>query len=294
VSPIPPKACTYSCIYCQLGHTTDLRVARDRFFDPARIENDIETAVLACKEKADFITMVGDGEPILSTDIGRLISYCKRRWDIPVGVITNGSLLWDNEVRSQLHEADIVSVTVSAGEESEFRKIHRPHGKLKFQKVMDGMREFRKDFNGKLWAEVMLVAGLNDSDGVLHSIKEQLDSISPDKIFIATPTRPPAESWVRPPGTDSILNAAAILNGSIEMTLPETGNFAITGDVKHISDTILQLCSRHPMMEHQLREIEGQLDTIFVDGMIADGLVIWKPHMGIRYLVPNNMKGRQT
>jgi wyosine [tRNA(Phe)-imidazoG37] synthetase (radical SAM superfamily) len=294
VSPIPPKACTYSCVYCQLGKTTDLRIERDRFFDPKAIERDMENAMESCEGNADFITMVGDGEPTLSSDVGRLISYCHKHWAVPVGVITNGSLLWDRKVRTQIHDADIVSVTVSAGGESTFRKVHRPHKSLNFKKAMDGIREFRKDYPGKLWAEVMLVAGLNDSRDSLHSIKAELDSISPDRIFIAAPTRPPTEPWVRPPGTDRILDAADILGGSVEMTLPEAGSFEVAVDREHMPEAILQLCSRHPMMEHQLREIEGRMDMRFVDDMVDANIAEWKPHMGIMYLVPvKTRKGRK-
>ncbi|MFO7618176.1 MAG: radical SAM protein [Thermoplasmata archaeon] len=285
VSPIPPKTCSYSCVYCQLGRTTDMRVKRDRFFDVGEIEKDIERTVSACNGNADFITIVGDGEPTLSADIGELISFCKSHWKIPVAIITNGSLLGDAELRAQLRGADVVSVTVSAGDEETFRKIHRPHGTLIFHDLMDGMVKFRKDFKGKFWAEVMLVAGLNDSGEAIQGIKKQLERLSPDKIFIATPTRPPTEAWARPPDPEAVLNAANILGGSLEMTFPEMGSFD-PGEHDDVADTILQLCTRHPMMEKQVRELEARFGADAANGMAKEGIVRWKEYMGIRYLLP--------
>ncbi|MDD4307424.1 MAG: radical SAM protein [Thermoplasmata archaeon] len=285
VSPIPPKTCSYSCVYCQLGKTTDMRAERGRFFDPKEIEKDIENTVTSCGCKADFITIVGDGEPTLSANIGELISFCKSHLKIPVAIITNGSLLWNAELQLQLRVADVVSVTVSAGDEETFRKIHRPHGSLKFSEVMSGMETFRKSYQGKFWAEVMLVAGLNDSNESIVSIKKQLQRLSPDKVFIATPTRPPTEPWVKPPDPESVLNAASILGGSLEMTFPEMGSFN-PGEHEDVADTILQLCSRHPMMEKQVRELEARLGTEVADRMADENVVQWKEYMGIRYLLP--------
>jgi wyosine [tRNA(Phe)-imidazoG37] synthetase (radical SAM superfamily) len=262
-----------------------MRVVRERFFDPKEIEKDIEATVSACNGNADFITIVGDGEPTLSMDIGRLVSFCKSRWNIPVAIITNGSLLWDAGLRKDIRDADVVSVTVSAGDDGTFRKTHRPHGNLKFHDVMDGMQKFRKEFGGKFWVEVMLVAGVNDSLDELNGIKKQLDILSPDRIFIATPTRPPTESWVKPPDPETVLNAAGILGGSLEMTFPEMGSFN-PGEHEDLGDTILQLCSRHPMMEKQVREMEARFGANAVDTMEEKKIVQWKEYMGIRYLMP--------
>ena len=261
-----------------------MRVARDRFFEPEELEKDIERTVTACGGNADFITIVGDGEPTLSSDIGGLISFCKAHWKMPVAIITNGSLLGYAELRDQLRDADVVSVTVSAGDDATFRKIHRPHGTLIFHDVMDGMAKFRKDFKGRFWAEVMLVTDLNDSPDSLAGIKKTLDSLSPEKIFIATPTRPPTEKWVRPPDPETVLNAADILDGSLEMTFPEVGSFD-PGEHEDVGDTILQLCTRHPMMEEQVRELEARFGADVADKMVKDNIVEWKEYMGIRYLL---------
>jgi len=262
-----------------------MRVARCRFFDPELIENDIEKTLSLCNGNADFITLVGDGEPTLSSDIGRIISFCKAQWKIPVAVITNGSLLRDAKLRSQLQKVDVLSVTVSAGDETTFRKIHRPHGKLTFQGIVDGLTQFRKEFEGRLWVEVMLVASVNDSPESLLAIKNNLSPLSPERIFIATPTRPPTEPWVKPPDPEAVLNAASILSGSLEMTFPETGSFN-PAERENLADTILQLCSRHPMMEKQVRELEAKSGAEVADKMEEENTVRWKEYMGIRYLVP--------
>ncbi|MDO9537367.1 MAG: radical SAM protein [Thermoplasmata archaeon] len=289
VSPIPPKACSYSCVYCQLGRTTDLRIKRASFFPVEDIISDIEKLVSVQGSNTDFITIVGDGEPTLSQDIGKIISFCKQETSIPVAVITNGSLLWHPDVRHDLMNADVVSITLSAGDVETYQRLHRPHRDLDFESVLDGMIIFSKEFRGELWAEVMMVAGINDSESALHSTKNQLDLISPKKIFIATPTRPPAEDWVKPPESDTVLNAASILGGSLEMTFPEIGDFSVVEGQDHV-DTILQLCSRHPMMEKQVRDMEGRFEDKVVDNMVLRGLVEWKTYMGVKYLIPVRKK----
>ncbi len=272
-----------------------MRIKRARFYPVDDIISDIEKLVSVQGANTDFITLVGDGEPTLSQDIGKIISYCKQETSIPVAVITNGSLLWSSDVRHDLMGADVVSITLSAGDIESFQRLHRPHRNLDFDTVIDGMKIFSMQFKGELWAEVMMVAEINDSKNALDLIKNKLNLISPKKISIATPTRPPAKSWVIPPESDVVLNAANVLGGSLEMTFPEIGNFCVGKGYDPI-DTVLQLCSRHPMMEKQVRDLEGRFEVEIVDNMVQGRLVEWNTYMDIKYLIPvrKNTKGDKT
>lgn len=285
VSPIPPKTCSYSCVYCQLGLTNPQIAERRRFFEPDRILDDLRKSVEASLGKTDFITYVGDGEPTLCSDLGNLIGETKDQWDMPVSVITNGSLLWMEELREELAQADNVSVTVSAGDPETFKKLHRPHGSLSFDRVIDGITEFNHDYSGKLWPEVMLVSGLNDTAESLESIKDVLNTLSPDKIWLATPTRPPAESWVEPPDAEKIITAAKRLGASLEMTRPETGDFGLEG-FADAGEAVIEISSRHPLRMEQARDIERYFANDVIDLFLEDGTARMVEYMGIKYIIP--------
>jgi wyosine [tRNA(Phe)-imidazoG37] synthetase (radical SAM superfamily) len=285
VSPIPPKTCSYSCVYCQLGLTNPQIAERRRFFKPDKILDDLKNSVEASSGKVDFITYVGDGEPTLCSDLGNLIEETKNQWDIPVSVITNGSLLWIEKLREELAQVDVVSVTVSAGDNETYKKVHRPHDSLSFERVIDGNTDFGHHYSGKLWAEVMLVSGLNDSDESLAALKENLDTISADKIWLATPTRPPAESWVEPPDAEKIIAAAKRLGASLEMTRPETGDIGLDG-FTDAGEAIREISSRHPLRLEQVREIERHFTNDVIDHFLEQGTARMVEYMGIKYIIP--------
>jgi len=213
ISPIPAKTCSYSCVYCQLGRTNRLRAVRQSFFRKEDIVNEVEARIKSAA--VDYITIVGDGEPTLSSDIGWLIRTCRERFAVPVAVITNGSLLYKPDVREELCEANTVLPTFDAGNERLFKAVNRPHGSISFRDMLNGLQTFRKEFSGQLWLEVMLVDGLNDSEEALQEISGHIQNIAPDRIYITTPVRPPAESWVKPPSPQSIIRAKLPASASL-------------------------------------------------------------------------------
>jgi len=146
------------------------------------------------RRKPDFITFSGSGEPTLHSGIGEAISFVKKESDLKVAVLTNGSLLWRQEVRERLLEADVIMPTLSTVDEETFRKIHRPHPDLRVSKVIQGLKRLREIYNGELHVEVMLLAGLNDSDKELTGLKDALIDIAPDRIQLNTVVRPPADA----------------------------------------------------------------------------------------------------
>jgi len=226
VSPIPPKTCSYSCVYCQLGRTNHLQLERESFYPKEEILDDIRKVIE--KSPADYITFVGDGEPTLCKDLGWLIHESKKEFSLPIAVITNGSLLYREDVRNDLKESDVVLPTLDAGTHEVFKKINRPHKNITFEKMLHGLIDFRKEYSGKIWLEVMLVKDLNDTKVALNSTKMAIEEISPDRIYIATPIRPPAESWVEPTIPDRILLAQKILGESWDITGRESGEFGVS------------------------------------------------------------------
>src|SRR4030042_7030693 len=180
---IPSKTCTYDCLYCQVGRTTEKTITRKSWVNIDEVIAELKTKLLA---KPDYITLSGSGEPTLFDGCGRLIEKIKQITNIPVAVITNGSLLFMPEVRKELLAADVVMPSLDAGDEETFKKINRPCSRITFDKMLQGLIDFRKEFKGKYWLEVFLVAGLNDSDEQIDKIAACIEKIQPDKVQLNT------------------------------------------------------------------------------------------------------------
>ena len=227
---------------------------RKDFFPPEELLNEIKRVeVESSHREIDFVTFVGEGEPTLCKSLGWLIRKTKEIADIPIAVDTNGSLLYREDVRNDLSQADIVMPSLDAGTAETYRKINRPHRGLDFETVVEGLERFRRDYNGEIWVEVMLIKGLNDSAGELKAIKSRLEKIQPDRTYINVPIRPPAEPWAVPPDKEAITLAHAILNDDnvVDITEEETGDFSTEG-FTNPEDAILAIIRRHPMREGQV------------------------------------------
>lgn len=252
INHIPPKVCTYSCAYCQLGRTVGMRAKRQAFFEPAAVEAAVRDQIAAAQrsgEPIDFLAFVPDGEPTLDVNLGRSIRAL-RTFGIPIAVITNGSLLDDPRVREDLSEADWVSVKVDAVREACWRRIDRPHGDLVLDSILEGARQFAASFTGDLKTETMLLDGVNDGEEELQATARFLGEIRPKTAYISVPTRPPAEAWARAPGEGALARAYEIFHERlprVELLSGYEGDaFASSGDAKR---DLLSITAVHPMRE---------------------------------------------
>jgi len=288
VSPIPPKTCSYTCVYCQLGRTTRLQTTRESFYPKDDILTEIVKQVQ--HEKPDFITFAGDGEPTLCKDLGWLIRQTKNRLHLPTAVITNGSLLFRRDVRQDLRKADVVIPSLDAGNEMMFRKINRNHRNIDFYTMLQGQKDFRHEYSGQIWVEVMLVKGLNDTEKELHSIKRAVDMIGPDRVYILTPIRPPAESWVEPSGPEDILKAQEIIEKAISVVELETDQFSLEG-FTDARQAILEIGSRHPLRSEQAIDIERRFSKSgVIMQMLESKELVRVKYKGEEYLIPGHFR----
>ena len=289
IDPIPFKTCNYNCVYCQLGRTTPLTNERKDFFPPQDIVAEVRAAMMSMGDRhvdkpantvdkqgasggkqedisvdklvtpvdktnqIDYITFVGQGEPLLCASLGRLIREVKVLTAIPVAVITNGSLFHLPDVRETLRAADVVIPTLDAVDEDTFRRINRPWPRLHIAEIIDGLIAFRKIFNGRLWVEVMLVKGVNDTRTVLAGIADTLKQIRPDQVHLNIPLRPPAEAWVEPPDSQNIMRAITILGEVAPIVTPAEGDFKLANDMS-LAEAVIEIIRRHPLQETQLLE----------------------------------------
>jgi len=244
VDLIPPKTCTYDCIYCEVGATT--RQTRERF----AYQTEAIIAALAeyLRDPApapDVITLAGSGEPTLNLGLGRILAAIKEMTTIPVAVLTNGVLLYLPEVRRELAAADVVLPSLDAAREATYRAINRPLPELTLKSLLQGLKDFRREYRGQIWLEVMLLKGLNDTPEELTLLRQALAEIAPDKIQLNTAVRPVVEAAARPLDRGDMEAAAAYLGGPVEVIA--AFHRADIAAARGGDDDFVEMLSRRPM-----------------------------------------------
>ena len=269
IDTIPLKTCNWNCVYCQLGRTVPLTNKREEYCPSKAILAEVKAALARPQPgEIDWVTFVGSGEPTLHSNIGWLIDEVKSLTEVPIAVITNGSLLYLQDVRCDLADVDVVMPSLDAGTADLYRQINRPHPEVTFERLVDGLVAFRQEYSGKLWIEVMLVQGLNDTDRSLRQISAILRRVRPDEVHINLPTRPPAETWVQPSDEEGLMRARAILGNSATVVHPAEGSFDLSGYDTAV-EAIIAIITRHPMRQE---ELERTL-TIWTPGRVREALV---------------------
>lgn len=261
INNIPPKICSYSCVYCQVGRTKNFSMEREVFYPVEKVVGDVLSTLASLeknKEAVDFLTFVPDGEPTLDINLGKEIDALRKISGIEIAVITNASLLWREDVRNELRKADLVSVKIdTAGSENVWRKVDRPLRKLNFQAILEGIKKFSEDFEGNLLTETILIKSINDGEEEIKKTAEFLSSIKPDTAFLGIATRPPAEKRAMPPDVETVNSAYQLfteygLHTELITGGGGEGGFGFTGDVEN---DILNIVSVHPMSRKQVEEL---------------------------------------
>ncbi len=279
INNIPPKICTYSCIYCQLGRTHNIRVKREVFYKPEELVEDVKNKVKATMEMGeptDYLTFVPDGEPTLDINLGKEIDLLKPL-AVKIAVITNASLLWRKNVRDELCKADWVSLKVDTVSKDIWHGINRPHMSLKFNEILKGVLEFSHIFSGELTTETMLTQRVNDDVEEIEKVADFITKLNPKKSYIAIPTRPPAEKWVRPT-TEGTLNVAYRIFKEKSLNVEyligfEGDSFGFTGNVE---EDLLRITSVHPMRGDSVKEFlrKTKSDWTVIEKLINEGKLV--------------------
>lgn len=248
VNVVPRKVCTYNCVYCQLGRTTLLTTDRREYTPTSAVVEAVADKV-AQAERTDYVTVIGDGEPTLASNLGDIIEGVRRGWPGRTGLMTNGSLMWMPEVGSAAALFDVVMPTVSAGDSRTFRRLHRPHRAISFGRYVQGVSDFSAAHPDKVWAEVMLVQGANDSPESLRAIGALIGQIRPAEVHLTSPIRPPSVSSVRPPSAEAVELALRAIPGAVDFTHPEKEEMpgSSADPVQHLVD----IAGTHPLRREQ-------------------------------------------
>jgi len=272
INNIPPKICSYSCLYCQLGNTINMQVKRETFYKAEEIAQNVKEQVRKVREKGepiDYLTFVPDGEPTLDVNLGREIELLKPL-GIKIAVITN----------------DWVSLKVDTVSKEIWHRINRPQKSLQLEVILDGMLKFANIFKGELTTESMLIQGINDGSEEIGKIADFLAELKPDKAYLAIPTRPPAKRTITAASEQAINMAYQIFSkrlSSVEYLIGYEGNaFAFTGNVE---DDLLSITSVHPMREEAVIELLRKADTGWkvVDRLIKDGSLTELEYQGRKF-----------
>lgn len=272
VDLIPLKLCTYDCIYCQLGKSSSKTVKRLPYRDAGTVLGQLFDR-LACIDRPDCITIAGSGEPTLNSDIGAVISGIKKRTDIPVVVLTNGSLLSDPEVQKDLLAADMVIPSLDAWNPEMFAVVNRPHRSVDFAAMIEGLVSFAKVYSGKLWLEIFIMEGINASVADALAFKPLVDRINPAVVYVNTAVRPPSESFVKQASPAMVEDFYRALGRHHQMDVVFDGAGS-TGGSGDVDADIVQMVARRPVTAADMAAGLNLPETALrphIDRLVAQG-----------------------
>ncbi len=258
IDVIAPKTCTYDCIYCESGSTTHLTLQKQSKVSVEKVLEDLDRFFEVHTGDIDALTFSSAGEPTLYRDLGSLINRIKEKYpDIPLVVLTNGSLLWDENVRKSLLAADRVVPSLDAVSDSIFRKINRPHPHLKIDTILDGIRRFRKEYRGGLHLEILLVAGMNDGPEELGRIAGVVESICPDRVELNTVVRPPAHEGTLGLDARQMAAAARFFPPGMTQIIGSYVRGAILEKDEDLDSRVIELLLRRPCAAREMASSLG-------------------------------------
>jgi len=284
---LSPKVCSYGCVYCQVGETTRKSIKRETFFKPETIYENVEKHIQQLRKDnyPDYLTFVSNGEPTLDVNLGKAIELLKS-FEIPIAVITNSSLLFNVQVRDDLHLADWVSLKVDAGDNDTWQKVNRPAPGLDFDKTIESISLFADEYKGILCTETMLIDGTNDTVNNITNVSELIKRINPAKAYLAIPTRPPSEESVNPPDSEKLNMAWQIFNNNHINTEFLTGfEGTDAGFTGNIYDDILNITAVHPLRQDSLIRLlhNNNADISVVKSLIKQRLIRSTIYNGNKY-----------
>jgi len=295
INNIPPKICTYSCIYCQLGKTSKMKIEPQVFYSSSQIFKEVQDKVKKSKEKGeliDYLTFVPDGEPTLDINLGQEIKLIKSL-GIKIAVITNSSLLDKKIVRDNLMKADLISFKIDSVEEEIWRKVDRPNRNLSLKDILNSMLKFKENFKGEIITETMLVKDINDNSKHIKKVANFLAKLKPSRAYLSVPIRPPADSWVESPSEEVVNQNYHIFKekvDQVECLIGYEGNaFAFTGEAE---EDILSITSVHPMREDALKDFLGRANSgwSLIERLIKQGKLVESEYEGHKFYIRKLLK----
>ena len=292
VDIVPFKHCTLDCVYCQLGRTTSLTTERAVLVPIEPVVADVATA-LRERPTPDFITLSGSGEPTLHSGLGELIDQLHAVSHLPIAVITNGTLLWVPEVRVACAKADVVLPSLDAGDAETFSRVNRPHADITFERLVSGLKAFREEYDGQIWLEVFIVAGITDTEEAAKAIARIVSDLASDRVQLNTAVRPTAEAELQPVSWERMETLAGLFDPPAEVVADFRSAQAELRDSAS-AEVVLEMLRRRPATVEDLatglglhaNEVVKLVDQLRQAGAVADEV-----RSGRRYFHPVGREG---
>ena len=258
VDLVPHKVCSLDCVYCECGHTTKLTVERKEYILYEKVTKELEHYFMHNPDP-DYITFSGSGEPTLNSRIGDVLKFIKQeKPNIPVAVLTNGTLLSQKQVREELLDADVVLPSLDAALNASFRKINRPYPAINIDEYINGICDFRNEFKGKIWLEILIIPGYNDNKAELTALKDAIKKIRPDRIQLNTLDRPGATQDIRAASRSELKQIIGFWKmDNVEIIASSPDRKKMKSFRKDIEAAILETIFRRPCTVHDLAKILG-------------------------------------
>jgi len=295
VDLVPFKTCSFDCVYCECGLTTLKTLRRTEFFPAGEVLSELDD-YLSGAPVLDFVTFSGSGEPTLSLSIGEVVRFIRSTYpSYRVAILTNGSLLWQPEVREALLPADVVLPTLSAGTEETFRVIHRAVPDLSLGKIVSGLEAFRRDYTGEIWLEVFIIPGINTNPTDIAGLRAAIAQIHPDRVQLNTLDRPGSEGWVRPATAGELAQVRDMLGlTGVEAVKPVSYG---PSHLNHRADAGSDLVSRvHELLKRRPSTVEdiaalfglhrNEVQKILRDLEVMTPVVSQREDRGVFYFCP--------
>jgi len=257
VDLVPHKTCSFNCVYCECGRTTNLTVTRKEYVPTQTVLSELNQ-FLSVKPKLDYITFSGAGEPTLHSGIGKIVRFLKDNFPFyQIALLTNGSLFYQPTLINEVKAIDLMLPSLDAATEQIFRKINRSVAELKIEAIIGGLAELRSQFNGQIWLEIFIVPGLNDAENEIAQLKKAIRRIKPDKIQLNTLDRPGTASWVQPADEQLLETVATRLDWPTEIIAKFKRREQISSYNQDIEDAVLQTIRRRPCTMDDLAAVLG-------------------------------------
>ena len=258
VDLVPHKICSLNCVYCEVGRTTDLTIERKEYIPLNDILAELKS-YLDNEPELDYITFSGAGEPLLHNGIGKIITLIKENYPkYKLALLTNSTLLYDEKVRKEILGIDLLLPSLDAVSKKVFKKLNRPNSQLDNDKIIEGLIKFSKDFSGKIWLEVFIVPGLNDTTEELELLKNVIHQIAPDKVQLNTLDRPGTENWIEPVSKNRMEEIAEFFKPlPVEIIAKFQSRNKLRSYHKNVEQQIIETIKRRPCTDKDLSEMLG-------------------------------------
>ena len=290
---IPFKTCTYDCIYCESGRTTNLTIDRKEYVPIKDVCKELDD-FLEKRPELDYLTFSGSGEPTLHSGIGKVLKYIKKKFpEYKTALITNACFFDDPSLRKELYLFDVILPSLDAVSEFVFRKLNRSHKKIDNNSIIKGLIDFRKEYSGEIWLEIFIIEGINDVSIEVEKFKKAVKSIHPDKLQLNTLDRPGAEKGVKAATLEAVNDFSEKIEYPVEVIADFYSGKNTRKNYDDIEDTILKMLKRRPMTLADISsslgiEISSTEDVLMK--ITSKGKILReKLDRGIFYSVNNNI-----